>query len=299
MARAILGAGAGGLTVDDLQERLVRLGLSSLADLGFALAGGYALEAHGLVDRLSEDVDLFTDRWDPQDFARAVETLCAAYTRAGLEVTVTRQAETFARLQVTDPGSRKEGSVDLAADVRNHPTIRLSGRPVLAEDDAVANKTAAVFSRGEVRDYLDLTGILASGRYSREELMTLAADADAGFDRAIFAQALAGVDRFPDEEFVRYGIDAGQIATTRAAMRAWSQDLQQPTSASDAADPASADVESGQTQHGDPATRVRQGVPGTHTPNSDRRPRTRRPPQGQHIQPEPPSDTPRPECPTL
>ena len=43
--------------MDDLQELLVRLGLSSLGDVGFALAGGYALQAHGLVDRLSEDAD--------------------------------------------------------------------------------------------------------------------------------------------------------------------------------------------------------------------------------------------------
>jgi len=108
-----------------------------------------------------------------------------------------RQADTFARLQVSDPSSGQEGSVDLAADLRAHPVIQLSGGPVLAEGDAVGNKTAAVFSRGEARDYLDLAAILASGRYNHEVLMTLAADADGGFDRAIFAQALAGVDRFP------------------------------------------------------------------------------------------------------
>ena len=39
-------------------------GISLIALLGFALAGGYALQAHGLVQRISEDVDLFTDLWD-------------------------------------------------------------------------------------------------------------------------------------------------------------------------------------------------------------------------------------------
>jgi hypothetical protein len=219
--------------MDDLQERLVQLGLFSLAEFGFALAGGYALQAHGLVDRLSEDVDLFTDRWDPQEFARAVRTVSAAYIQAGLAVTVIRQAETFARLQVSDPSSGQEGSVDLAADIRVGPLVQLSGEPVIAEGDAVANKTAAVFSRGEARDYIDLAAILASGRYRREELMTLAAGADGGFDRAIFAQALAGVDRFPDEEFARYGVDSDQIATVRAAMRAWGQELRQPGSTGD------------------------------------------------------------------
>jgi hypothetical protein len=134
--------------VDELQSRLARLGLDSLAAYGFALAGGYALQAHGLVERLSEDVDLFTDRWDPGDFTKAVDSV------------------------------------------------------------AVASKTAAIFSRGEARDYLDLAGILASARHDREELMTLAARVDGGFDRQSFAQALAGVDRFPDQEYGRYGLTA-------------------------------------------------------------------------------------------
>ena len=48
--------------MDELQDRLARIGLGSLGEYGFALAGGYALQAHGLVQRVSEDVDLFTDR---------------------------------------------------------------------------------------------------------------------------------------------------------------------------------------------------------------------------------------------
>lgn len=101
---------------------------------------------------------------------------------------------------------------------------------MLAERDAVAAKTAAAFSRGEARDYLDLAGILASGHYSREELMVLAARADAGSDRAIFAEALAGVDRFPDQEFARYGVDAEEIARVRATMRDWSGELEEEAS---------------------------------------------------------------------
>ncbi len=53
--------------------------------------------------------------------------------------------------------------------------------PVLAEADAVASKVATVFSRGYARDYLDLAGILASGRYSFDQLMAMAKAVDAGF----------------------------------------------------------------------------------------------------------------------
>jgi nucleotidyltransferase AbiEii toxin of type IV toxin-antitoxin system len=69
--------------VDELQDRLVRIGLNILADYGFALAGGYALQAYHLVERLSEDVDLFTDRWDPSEFGRAVEAVLEAYRKSG------------------------------------------------------------------------------------------------------------------------------------------------------------------------------------------------------------------------
>ncbi|HEY5248776.1 MAG TPA: hypothetical protein VIJ15_10060, partial [Dermatophilaceae bacterium] len=94
---------------------------------------------------------------------------------------------------MTEPDTGRVAIVDLAADFRERQPVQLSIGPVLAERDAVAAKTAATFSRGEARDYLDLAGILASGNYSHEELMVLALQADAGFDQAIFADALAGV----------------------------------------------------------------------------------------------------------
>lgn len=209
-----------------MQDVLVRLGLPSLADYGFALAGGYALQAYGLVERMSEDVDLFTNRWDPASFQDAVEALVEAYQRAGLEVTVVRRAETFARLRAVDPETGTEGSVDLAADFRGHEPTLLDVGPVLAEDDAVAAKVAAVFSRGYARDYLDLAGILATGRHSREALMALAAQVDGGFDHQLFVEALAGVDRFPDKEYARYGVSAEEIADVREALRSWSAELQ-------------------------------------------------------------------------
>lgn len=198
--------------MEELQDRLARIGLGRLSDYGFVLAGGYALQAHGLVERMSEDVDLFTDRWDVQDFAQAVRSVCDVYEQAGMFVVVARQADTFTRLQVTEPDTGRVATVDLAADIRERQPVQLSIGPVLAERDAVAAKMAATFSRGEARDYLDLAGILASGNYNREELMVLALQADAGFDQAIFADALAGVDRFPGQEFARYGVDADEIA---------------------------------------------------------------------------------------
>ena len=45
--------------MDPFHERLARVGLRAAGQYGFALAGGYAIQAHGFLDRLSADVDLF------------------------------------------------------------------------------------------------------------------------------------------------------------------------------------------------------------------------------------------------
>ncbi len=69
--------------MDPRHSELARIGLAAVGGFGFALAGGYALAAHGVVDRASEDVDLFTNRLDPDEFARAVDTITHAYHQAG------------------------------------------------------------------------------------------------------------------------------------------------------------------------------------------------------------------------
>jgi hypothetical protein len=72
--------------VDAFHERLARLGLSAADRYGFALAGGYAVQAAGLLQRPSEDVDLFT-AWDRRsEFSAAVSAVIDAYQGDGLAV---------------------------------------------------------------------------------------------------------------------------------------------------------------------------------------------------------------------
>ena len=54
----------------------------------------------------------------------------------------------------------------------------------------MANKVCALFGRALPRDFLDVDATLMSGRYTREQLLELAAAADHGFDPLIFAEAL-------------------------------------------------------------------------------------------------------------
>jgi hypothetical protein len=50
--------------VDPVHHRLAKIGLTAAQRYGFALAGGYAVQAHGILERPSEDIDLFTPGTD-------------------------------------------------------------------------------------------------------------------------------------------------------------------------------------------------------------------------------------------
>jgi predicted nucleotidyltransferase component of viral defense system len=63
--------------------------------------------------------------------------------------------------------------VELGVDWRKNKPVLVAVGPVLHADDAVANKVCALFGRAEVRDYVDVAAILASGRYSEQDLVRL------------------------------------------------------------------------------------------------------------------------------
>jgi len=150
--------------MDPFHERLARVALDVAASYGFALAGGYAVQAHGFLDRPSADVDLFAEASAHFDFSQAVDAVIAAYRRDGLEADAEVRSSTFARLSVSSGEERAK--VELGVDWRKNEPILLAVGPVLHADDAVANKVCALFGRAEVRDYVDVAAILASGRYS-------------------------------------------------------------------------------------------------------------------------------------
>jgi len=89
----------------------------------------------------------------------------------------------------------------------------------------MAGKVDALFNRAAPRDFLDLDAALSSGRYTPEQLCQLAERVDAGFDRAMFADALGMVATYPDERFLVYGADADRVAAMRVRFAEWRQAL--------------------------------------------------------------------------
>jgi hypothetical protein len=67
------------MPVSDLHREVAGVALRAAAQYGFALGGGNALIAHGVIDRPTSDVDLFTDR--EHGVAAAADAVEAALAR--------------------------------------------------------------------------------------------------------------------------------------------------------------------------------------------------------------------------
>jgi hypothetical protein len=214
--------------VDELHRRLIRIGLDALADdFGYALAGGYAVQAHQIVNRVSDDVDLFAPfKRAAAEMPAATERVIAAYEAAGFTVDVAHQnpEHTYTRLTVTEPASGIQNKVELVAEFLHHPPVASELGPVLHPDDVAAGKIAALDGRAEVRDAIDIDGLLKAG-FTRERLMELAKQNDDGFEPRMFADSLARIRRYTDKQFAAYGLAAAEAAAIRAQFADWQRRL--------------------------------------------------------------------------
>lgn len=208
----------------EIQRDVTRLALAAVAESGFALAGSGAVREHGLIDRPTEDVDLFTTNRYAGVFDDAVERVVAALHSVGYPATVVRRAPQFARLHVQATGGLVL-DVDLGVDWRADDPVRLDVGPVLALDDAVGNKVSALYSRGEPRDYLDVDAIRASHRFTDDDLLTAAAERDPGFEVPMFAERLDDARRITILDVARYGVTDQQLDAIKARFAQWAARL--------------------------------------------------------------------------
>ncbi|WP_420878360.1 hypothetical protein [Streptomyces sporangiiformans] len=91
----------------------------------------------------------------------ATERVVAAYEAAGFTVELAHQnsEHTYTRLN-TDPVSGIQNKVELVAEFLNNPPVPSELGPVLHPDDVAAWKTIALDGRAEVRDAIDVDGLL-------------------------------------------------------------------------------------------------------------------------------------------
>lgn len=211
---------------------VTRICLAANEGSSVALAGAGALRAHFLTSRPTEDVDLFFLQEDVQRAQTFFDNIEDDLRKNGYDVERVRNFPSYALFLVNR--GPLSASVDVGSDFRVHEPVKLSVGPVIHKDDAVGNKVAALFSRAKVRDYLDVQAIRDSGAYADEELLRLAAERDLGFNRAIFAKALASMPTF--EEASRhtyldaYGISRDTYSRVRDALATWAERIYAATS---------------------------------------------------------------------
>jgi hypothetical protein len=152
------------MPVSDLHHRVAAVALAAAAKHGFAVGGGNALLAHGVITRPTQDVDLFTDQEHGVEAAAgAVE---AALRQAGFQPERQEQAagladlfpgmgEGLAEWIVTGPGGAQMVLQLAYFDRGNDPVVMDIG-PVLDLKDVVGGKVCALASRVEPRDYADV-----------------------------------------------------------------------------------------------------------------------------------------------
>jgi len=215
------------MPITDFHRKVAAIALRAAARYGFALGGGNALMAHGLVDRMTEDVDLFTDR--ETGVTAAADAVDAALHDAGLRAE--RQDKT-AGLADVFPGM-DEGLAEwligaagggqmvlqLAYFDRNQRPVIMDVGPVLDLEDVVGGKVCALASRAYERDYVDTAAALE--RYTVAQVIAFARRLDPGLTDQEFADAGRRLDHLDDRAFARYGLDAPGIARVRQRFEAW------------------------------------------------------------------------------
>lgn len=178
-----------------LQERVAAVFFALPESGTFAVAGGSALVLAGLVDRTTKDLDLFASA--PEVVRPAAHALVEGLRASGLECSILRDFDTFARLEVRD-GDSDTTLVDIASDFRLFDTRASSLGPVLAPEELAADKTLALFGRAAPRDFVDV--FLLARRFGIEAMLGWARQKDRGFDDLIFAEMLGRLARVPREE---------------------------------------------------------------------------------------------------
>lgn len=193
------------------------------APVPLALAGGYALQAHGLLERPHANVDLATESTEPMD--RIARALGDALAARGREVTLRDVDPLSAHLSVTD--AQTGGPVTALAlhkETLWSPAVPTPYGPTLSLDDAVGTKIRALYDRGLAVDLIDARA--ASARFTRPELEELARrHARDEFDLPTLQSRLEGMDYYADSAFTAYGLDMDQVTEHRAWALAWSTDI--------------------------------------------------------------------------
>ncbi|NRQ39661.1 nucleotidyl transferase AbiEii/AbiGii toxin family protein [Nonomuraea sp. NN258] len=205
----------------DFQERLLAAVLPVCERYGLVLAGGHAMNAHGLADRLSPDLDFATATEPP--LSAAIEGIARALRGAGLTASVAEATPRTGRLLVEDPATGHGCALHLLREALQRPPVSHEGLPVLDLEDAIGLKLRDLHERSLARDVIDVAA--AAHLYSFRQLEHLARLHNDAFSLPELVMRLEFVELMDDEDFSADGIGAERIREIRRFAYAWVEDV--------------------------------------------------------------------------
>lgn len=211
--------------IEPFHERVARVALAVGVPHGFVLGGGLALIAHGAVVRPTTDIDLFGP--ESASVSDAADAVRAALTAAGIRVEQVAYESVIDGLDrhmvemvaYRDDADRDGVALSLSALDRSRSPVLLGIGPVMDLHDLIAYKVAALVTRGEVRDFVDVSMFLAER--TPPELLSLARRVDPELDDSDVVAVGRRLDRTPDRAFAPYRLTPAAVATLRARFAAW------------------------------------------------------------------------------
>jgi predicted nucleotidyltransferase component of viral defense system len=214
-----------------LHRRLLQDVLEIGNSLPLVITGGYAVQAHQLVDRLSRDIDVATNSGIPMEDIAA--DIASGLTARGWDIRVIAVDPRSARMMATDPATGEQCELDILREVFSQPPAITPYGPVLALYDVIGTKVRALEGRGLPRDLIDIHA--ASQLCSHTELETLGRRHawDEEFSVSELQERLDGAEWYDDQAFAEYGLSAEEIADLRVWALAWADDIRRRSNAGD------------------------------------------------------------------
>lgn len=210
------------MTLSGLHRRLLADVLAIGSPYPLVVTGGYAVQAHGLVERLSQDLDVATE--NPAPMSEIADTVARGLIRRGWQVRPIGTDPLSGRLVVTDSASGEECEVDILKEAFWAPPAVTDYGPVLALDDVIGTKVRALADRGAVRDLIDVHAAARQRTLADLELLGRR-HARVEFSLHDLRDRLIGADWYEDEEFTAYGLAPDDIRALRTWALEWVTDL--------------------------------------------------------------------------
>ena len=203
--------------LNEFQSEVTRTFFSLPSSDGYVLAGGGALLASGLSDRLTDDLDFFGHR-STRNVAIVARIFELAAFRKGWTTRPIRRHDEFVRMDVVGSATL---TIDVCLDVAPTRSVNLTRHgPVFDGQELGGRKLLALFGRAKARDFVDV--FVLADRFGKGELLDRAKEIDPGVSAEPLCEAFGMLDRYDDADLP---IDQALVPDLREFFRSWVAEL--------------------------------------------------------------------------